>query len=144
MLVCCNLCSISQDMSFVKIKGRCERPISQMQVGAGGNTSHLISCIFLDLQMIKCACHLHHLKILVLGKMTKGYILFCMCQCCNHCIFANYLQGLWVNFPKNQLFCLLGPNGAGKTTTINCLTGITPVTEGDGNVQFSCLLISSM
>lgn len=53
-------------------------------------------------------------------------------------MFANYFQGLWVNFPKNQLFCLLGPNGAGKTTTINCLTGITPVTGGDGNVQFSC------
>ncbi|KAJ0615074.1 putative ABC-type sulfate transporter [Helianthus annuus] len=41
------------------------------------------------------------------------------------------LKGLWVNFPKDQLFCLLGPNGAGKTTAINCLTGITPVTEGD-------------
>ncbi|XP_010256707.1 PREDICTED: ABC transporter A family member 2-like isoform X2 [Nelumbo nucifera] len=41
------------------------------------------------------------------------------------------LRGLWVNFPKDQLFCLLGPNGAGKTTVINCLTGITPVTGGD-------------
>ncbi|KAG8379146.1 hypothetical protein BUALT_Bualt07G0057800 [Buddleja alternifolia] len=41
------------------------------------------------------------------------------------------LKGLWLNFPKNQLFCLLGPNGAGKTTAINCLTGITPVTGGD-------------
>lgn len=38
-----------------------------------------------------------------------------------------------MNFSKDQLFCLLGPNGAGKTTTINCLTGITPVTGGDGN-----------
>lgn len=38
-----------------------------------------------------------------------------------------------MNFAKDQLFCLLGPNGAGKTTTINCLTGITPVTGGDGN-----------
>lgn len=45
----------------------------------------------------------------------------------------NNLQGLWVNFIKDQLFCLLGPNGAGKTTVINCLTGITPVTGGDGN-----------
>ncbi|KAI3790096.1 hypothetical protein L2E82_02910 [Cichorium intybus] len=26
----------------------------------------------------------------------------------------------------------IGPNGARKTTTINCLTGITPATEGDG------------
>lgn len=39
-----------------------------------------------------------------------------------------------MNFAKDQLFCLLGPNGAGKTTAINCLTGITPVTGGDGNV----------
>jgi ABC-type multidrug transport system ATPase subunit len=42
-----------------------------------------------------------------------------------------YLQGIWLNFPKDQLFCLLGPNGAGKTTVINCLTGVTPVTGGD-------------
>ncbi|XP_056686465.1 ABC transporter A family member 2 [Spinacia oleracea] len=41
------------------------------------------------------------------------------------------VKGLWVNFPKDQLFCLLGHNGAGKTTTINCLTGITPVSGGD-------------
>lgn len=40
-----------------------------------------------------------------------------------------------MNFPKNQLFCLLGPNGAGKTTTISCLTGITPVTHGDGTAS---------
>lgn len=46
-----------------------------------------------------------------------------------------------MNFPKNQLFCLLGPNGAGKTTTISCLTGITPVTHGDGTASiFSSLL----
>lgn len=45
----------------------------------------------------------------------------------------NLSQGIWVNLAKNQLFCLLGPNGAGKTTVINCLTGITPVTGGDGN-----------
>ncbi|KAJ4961979.1 hypothetical protein NE237_021889 [Protea cynaroides] len=41
------------------------------------------------------------------------------------------VKGLWVNLPKDQLFCLLGPNGAGKTTAISCLTGITPVTGGD-------------
>ncbi|KAL8225641.1 hypothetical protein R6Q57_018198 [Mikania cordata] len=53
--------------------------------------------------------------------------------CCSCKKTAPYhaLKGLWVNFPKDQLFCLLGPNGAGKTTAINCLTGITPVTEGD-------------
>lgn len=38
-----------------------------------------------------------------------------------------------MNFPKDQLFCLLGPNGAGKSTTISCLTGISPITGGDGN-----------
>ncbi|KMZ69207.1 ABC transporter A family member 2 [Zostera marina] len=41
------------------------------------------------------------------------------------------VKGVWVNFEKNQLFCLLGPNGAGKTTIINCMTGITPVSDGD-------------
>ena len=50
-----------------------------------------------------------------------------------------FCQGLWLNFPKDQLFCLLGPNGAGKTTAINCLTGITPVTSGDGNVSYTFL-----
>ncbi|XP_065877068.1 ABC transporter A family member 2 [Euphorbia lathyris] len=44
------------------------------------------------------------------------------------------IKGLWLNFAKDQLFCLLGPNGAGKTTTINCLTGITTVTNGDALV----------
>uniref|UniRef100_A0A7N0VH21 ABC transporter domain-containing protein n=1 Tax=Kalanchoe fedtschenkoi TaxID=63787 RepID=A0A7N0VH21_KALFE len=42
------------------------------------------------------------------------------------------VKGLWINMAKDQLFCLLGPNGAGKTTTISCLTGVTPVTSGDG------------
>jgi ABC-type multidrug transport system ATPase subunit len=51
----------------------------------------------------------------------------------NNVLLSNYFQGLWVNFTKDQLFCLLGPNGAGKTTIINCLTGITPVTDGDGD-----------
>ncbi|CAM8920749.1 unnamed protein product [Rhodiola kirilowii] len=41
------------------------------------------------------------------------------------------VKGLWINIPKDQLFCLLGPNGAGKTTTISCLTGVTLVTSGD-------------
>ncbi|KAM4107078.1 hypothetical protein ACB094_04G115600 [Castanea mollissima] len=44
------------------------------------------------------------------------------------------INGLWVNFRKDQLFCLLGPNGAGKTTTINCLTGISPVTGGNATI----------
>ncbi|GMQ10522.1 hypothetical protein CsSME_00053488 [Camellia sinensis var. sinensis] len=41
------------------------------------------------------------------------------------------VKGIWLNIPKDQLFCLLGPNGAGKTTSISCLTGIAPVTSGD-------------
>ncbi|XP_010667296.1 ABC transporter A family member 2 isoform X2 [Beta vulgaris subsp. vulgaris] len=45
------------------------------------------------------------------------------------------LKGLWLNLAEDQLFCLLGPNGAGKTTAINCLTGITPITNGDALVQ---------
>ncbi|XP_047316814.1 ABC transporter A family member 2-like [Impatiens glandulifera] len=53
------------------------------------------------------------------------------CCRCNRTSNYHALKGLWVNFTKDQLFCLLGPNGAGKTTAINCLTGITPVTEGD-------------
>ncbi|CAL5362177.1 unnamed protein product [Camellia sinensis] len=61
------------------------------------------------------------------GKTKIG---FCKCKKTSH---YHALKGLWVNFPKGQLFCLLGPNGAGKTTAINCLTGITPVTAGDGS-----------
>lgn len=38
-----------------------------------------------------------------------------------------------MNVEKDQLLCMLGPNGAGKTTTVSCLTGINPVTQGDGN-----------
>ncbi|KAK2384736.1 ABC transporter A family member [Trifolium repens] len=54
----------------------------------------------------------------------------CCCKCKRTAPY-HALKGLWVNFTKDQLFCLLGPNGAGKTTIINCLTGITPVTDGD-------------
>lgn len=54
----------------------------------------------------------------------------CCCKCKRSTPY-HAVKGLWVNFTKDQLFCLLGPNGAGKTTAINCLTGITPVTDGD-------------
>ncbi|KAF3436036.1 hypothetical protein FNV43_RR23128 [Rhamnella rubrinervis] len=54
----------------------------------------------------------------------------CCCKCTKTSPY-HAIKGLWVNFAKDQLFCLLGPNGAGKTTSINCLTGITPVTNGD-------------
>ncbi|CDP12364.1 unnamed protein product [Coffea canephora] len=57
----------------------------------------------------------------------------CCCNCKSSSAY-HALKGLWLNFPKDQLFCLLGPNGAGKTTAINCLTGITPVTSGDALV----------
>lgn len=59
---------------------------------------------------------------------------FCFwCFCCTCKITKPFVavKDLWMNFPKNQLFCLLGPNGAGKSTLISCLTGITPVTHGD-------------
>ena len=46
-----------------------------------------------------------------------------------------------MNFAKDQLFCLLGPNGAGKTTAINCLAGITPVTDGDGDTLYPSLCL---
>ncbi|CAL5362173.1 unnamed protein product [Camellia sinensis] len=49
------------------------------------------------------------------------------------------VKGIWLNIPKDQLFCLLGPNGAGKTTSISCLTGIAPVTSGDVCPQFDIL-----
>ncbi|CAI9112234.1 OLC1v1012651C1 [Oldenlandia corymbosa var. corymbosa] len=57
--------------------------------------------------------------------------------CCFCKSYSPYhaLKGLWINFPKGQLFSLLGPNGAGKTTAISCLTGITPVTAGDALVH---------
>ncbi|KAK4264228.1 hypothetical protein QN277_025436 [Acacia crassicarpa] len=54
----------------------------------------------------------------------------CCCRCRKTTPYTA-VKGLWINFAKDQLFCLLGPNGAGKTTVINCLTGITPVTDGD-------------
>ncbi|CAL0319927.1 unnamed protein product [Lupinus luteus] len=60
------------------------------------------------------------------GTMNIG----CCCKCKRTRPYSA-LKGLWVNFAKDQLFCLLGPNGAGKTTAISCLTGITPVTNGD-------------
>ncbi|GAU19716.1 hypothetical protein TSUD_78410 [Trifolium subterraneum] len=60
----------------------------------------------------------------------------CCCKCKRTAPY-HALKGLWVNFTKDQLFCLLGPNGAGKTTIINCLTGITPVTDGDDDRPFT-------
>lgn len=47
-----------------------------------------------------------------------------------------------MNIAKDQLFCLLGPNGAGKTTSISCLTGINPITGGDGKDLHDKKLVS--
>lgn len=41
------------------------------------------------------------------------------------------LHGIDLVVPRGQFFGLLGPNGAGKTTTINCVIGITSITEGN-------------
>ncbi|CAH1419862.1 unnamed protein product [Lactuca virosa] len=71
------------------------------------------------------AVQIHGLVKIYPGRTNIG------CFKCKRSAPYHALKGLWVNFPKDQLFCLLGPNGAGKTTAINCLTGITPVTEGD-------------
>ncbi|KAL4559228.1 hypothetical protein LXL04_031363 [Taraxacum kok-saghyz] len=71
------------------------------------------------------AVQIHGLVKMYPGRTNIG------CFKCKKTAPYHALKGLWMNFPKDQLFCLLGPNGAGKTTAINCLTGITPVTEGD-------------
>ncbi|KAL1357257.1 hypothetical protein HN51_009202 [Arachis hypogaea] len=66
--------------------------------------------------------------------LAKTYPGSCNIGCCCKCKRTkpyNAVKDLWVNFERDQLFCLLGPNGAGKTTVINCLTGITPATDGD-------------
>ena len=49
-----------------------------------------------------------------------------------------------MNIAKDQLFCMLGPNGAGKTTSISCLTGINPITGGDGKDLFYKKLLSKL
>ncbi|CAI8597974.1 unnamed protein product [Vicia faba] len=72
------------------------------------------------------AVQIHGIKKTYPGTCNIG----CCCKCKRSAPY-HALKGLWVNFTKDQLFCLLGPNGAGKTTAINCLTGITPVTDGD-------------
>lgn len=80
----------------------------------------------------------------------KKLKLRCRKCCCCCCICAckmtkrhDAVKDLWMNFPKNQLFCLLGPNGAGKTTAISCLTGVTPVTHGDAIVYGNSILSSN-
>ncbi|KAH7847609.1 hypothetical protein Vadar_028082 [Vaccinium darrowii] len=67
------------------------------------------------------------------GKIKIG------CGKCTRKSHFHAVKGLWVNIPKDQLFCILGPNGAGKTTTISCLTGLCPATSGDGNLSINFL-----
>lgn len=66
-----------------------------------------------------------------LAKTYPGTRNIGFCCKCKKTSPYHALKGLWLNIEKDKLFCLLGPNGAGKTTAINCLTGITPVTDGD-------------
>ncbi|KAL8139109.1 hypothetical protein V2J09_005110 [Rumex salicifolius] len=73
-------------------------------------------------------------QICGLAKIYPGTTTLAGCCKCKRTSPYHALKGIWVNFPKDQLFCLLGPNGAGKTTIINCLTGIMPVTAGDALV----------
>ena len=40
------------------------------------------------------------------------------------------LHGIDLSIPSGQFFGLLGPNGAGKTTTINCITGVSSISDG--------------
>ncbi|KAL3819386.1 hypothetical protein ACJIZ3_005340 [Penstemon smallii] len=77
-----------------------------------------------------------HLAVQIRGlvKIYAGTTNIGCCKCKRTSPY-HALKGLWMNFPKDQLFCLLGPNGAGKTTAINCLTGITPVTGGDALIH---------
>ncbi|XP_050097899.1 phospholipid-transporting ATPase ABCA3-like [Anopheles aquasalis] len=45
------------------------------------------------------------------------------------------VQGLTVNFYRDQITVLLGHNGAGKTTTMGMLTGMFPPTDGSATIE---------
>lgn len=47
----------------------------------------------------------------------------------------NVVDGVSLNFYKDEIFALLGHNGAGKTTIINMLTGIYDKTSGDAHYK---------
>lgn len=47
----------------------------------------------------------------------------------------NVVDGVNLNFYKDEIFALLGHNGAGKTTFINILTGIYEKTSGDARYK---------
>jgi len=48
---------------------------------------------------------------------------------------TNVVDGVSLNFYKDEIFALLGHNGAGKTTIINILTGIYEKTSGDAQYK---------
>jgi len=56
------------------------------------------------------------------------------CKCCAATQTYHAVRGNWFRIETGKLFALLGPNGAGKTTTINCLTGLLPISAGNGIV----------
>jgi len=49
------------------------------------------------------------------------------------------VDGLSLEIRKGEIFALLGHNGAGKTTLVNCITGLTGITDGSAKILgFSC------
>jgi branched-chain amino acid transport system ATP-binding protein len=44
---------------------------------------------------------------------------------------SEVLHGITIEVAEREIVALVGPNGAGKSTTIRCLTGETPLTEGE-------------
>ena len=45
------------------------------------------------------------------------------------------INRLWLGIREGECFCLLGPNGAGKTTLIDCLSGTTPISNGEAIIN---------
>lgn len=50
------------------------------------------------------------------------------------------VDNLSFNIKKGEIIGLIGPNGAGKTTVFNCLTGFTPVNDGEISFQKETLI----
>lgn len=92
-------------------------------------------CMFYSWRIYCCSINKLHIF-----EFVKLHFLWGLCWSASGIL---RLQGLWINIPKDQLFCLLGPNGAGKSTTINCVIGITPVTGGDGESRCQLYILYS-
>jgi branched-chain amino acid transport system ATP-binding protein len=41
------------------------------------------------------------------------------------------LRWVDINVPRGSVFSVVGPNGAGKTTLFNCISGLTPINDGE-------------